>query len=222
MSSTDLRPLKFVHITKTAGTSIENIGLRAGLAWGMHHAEYGWWHEIFPDKPNSLKNRYDWFTVVRNPYERAISECYCPWEGQGHIPEDPDQYIRARLAHASGGAPVRYRGGDREEWVGNHWTEQHRYIDPGARMHILRFESLAEDFGRLMRAYSLDLALDLHDNKPRVARTITADSLEPETVALINKVYRRDFELFGYTMLDPLALTRTATGRAPDRGCTPT
>ena len=36
------------------------------------------WHEIFVNKP-MLKTKYDWFTVVRNPYERVISEFYCKW-----------------------------------------------------------------------------------------------------------------------------------------------
>lgn len=71
-----MRELKFIHITKTAGTCIENAGRKNRIQWGRHHTEYGEWHEYFPSKPAELKLKYDWFLVVRNPYERTLSEYY--------------------------------------------------------------------------------------------------------------------------------------------------
>ena len=39
------KPLKFMHITKTAGTAIEDYGHAHGLSWGRFHSydepEYG-------------------------------------------------------------------------------------------------------------------------------------------------------------------------------------
>ena len=74
-----MKELKFIHITKCAGTSIENIGKRHNILWGKFHKEYGWWHGIFQNKSLEMKLKYEWFIIVRNPYERLISEFYCKW-----------------------------------------------------------------------------------------------------------------------------------------------
>ena len=78
-----MKILKFIHITKCAGTSIEDVGKENNILWGRFHKEYGWWHEIFINKSKELKLKYDWFVVIRNPYERLISEFYCKWGGIG-------------------------------------------------------------------------------------------------------------------------------------------
>ena len=46
-----MKQLKFIHITKCAGTSIEDIGIENNILWGRFHTEYGNWHEIFKNKP---------------------------------------------------------------------------------------------------------------------------------------------------------------------------
>lgn len=35
------KELKFIHITKCAGTSIEDLAKEKGIFWGRHHEEYG-------------------------------------------------------------------------------------------------------------------------------------------------------------------------------------
>ena len=87
-----MKELKFIHITKCAGTTIENMGKKNNILWGRFHKEYGCnyilgppWHEIFKNQNTNLKLKYDWFVVVRNPYERLISEFYCKWGGIGKL-----------------------------------------------------------------------------------------------------------------------------------------
>ncbi|CAL1164223.1 unnamed protein product [Cladocopium goreaui] len=82
------KELKFIHITKTGGTAIEDWAKGRGLRWGRFHSEYGArglpgspWHHPFPKLPSSLRHRYDWFLVVRDPVERIVSEYYCPFTG---------------------------------------------------------------------------------------------------------------------------------------------
>ena len=46
--STPEKPLQFIHITKTGGTSIEAIAEKGGVLWGQQNKElYGWWHAPF-------------------------------------------------------------------------------------------------------------------------------------------------------------------------------
>lgn len=103
--------LEFVHITKTGGSAVEKVGAGEGIIWGACHymnlTEVGCdkadieyiapnyqsyaltspWHT-----PPKLLKKYveaaqypytdaELFVVIRNPYDRIISEYYCPWLG---------------------------------------------------------------------------------------------------------------------------------------------
>lgn len=96
------QPLNFLHIPKTGGTSILRVSANNGYKWGdclfpsswgekmcpnynhtkdwpAHPYKTPWWHTpiqyLSPDGPNPYDG-YDLFAVVRNPYERAVSEYY--------------------------------------------------------------------------------------------------------------------------------------------------
>ncbi len=48
-----MKELKFIHITKCAGTFIEKIGKSKNIHWGIDHChlgEYGHWHQPFSEK----------------------------------------------------------------------------------------------------------------------------------------------------------------------------
>jgi hypothetical protein len=72
---TDYDRLLFVHIPKTAGSSISNILWEKKLdnwnrAWPRHHDPYSYLKEV-----NIIEHNVFSFSVVRNPYTRTYS-CY--------------------------------------------------------------------------------------------------------------------------------------------------
>jgi len=186
-----MKQLKFIHITKCAGTTIEDIGKKNNILWGRFHKEYGWWHEIFPNKTVELKLKYDWFMIIRNPYERLISEFYCKYGGQGkskNINKVDEKgfnlYVKKRILN-------------REE-RGNHYTEQYKYMDQNIFIHIIRFENLEFEFNELMKKYKLDMTLNIKANQSRHKKKFSIKSFTPELIKLINEIYHKDFVTFGY------------------------
>lgn len=195
-----MRGLKFVHITKTAGTSIENAGFREGLSWGRHHKEYGWWHGCFPLKSASLKASHDWFTVVRDPYERLLSEFHCVFA----INEEPNDIVREwhlktiKSRDAGSFNRILMRRILMRNFSGGHYTEQFRYLDRSTPIRIVRFERLPDEFDLLMKKYDLHVRLDFKSNKGR--RVFCLDDIGEKALRLINQVYEKDFHTFGYEM----------------------
>ena len=169
------KELKFIHITKTGGSAVENAGKAAGIKWGRFHSDFYdlGWHQWFPLLDAKIKEKYDWFMVVRNPYTRAISEFHCQWGGVGkqvsrHNKHSFNQIVRKAIrdrawstnksttqlhvtatnntnAHIQ---PARW-----------HWSVQSLYIDDMIPIRVLRFENLDREFGDLMREYNLTVDL---------------------------------------------------------------
>ena len=183
------KQLKFIHITKTGGTSVEESGLAAGYEWGRFHADYGWWHTLFPLLPQRMKERYDWFTIVRNPLSRMASEFHCQWGGVGdtdltkYTRESFNAFVRRKIRrHSHGGA-------------GNHYSAQILYMDPDIPIRVLHFENLTQGFNALMEEYGYNVSLTHVNHMPRA---FTEADFETSTVDLIHKTYAADFTQFGY------------------------
>jgi len=110
MNQSPPRKLKFIHITKNAGTSIENIAQEAKINWGRFDEDLKFlsktfWHQPFTFDNHPLKQRKiiennDLFAVVRNPYTRCISEYYCKWGGPKNVNgtrEQLNNYLQNKL-----------------------------------------------------------------------------------------------------------------------------
>jgi hypothetical protein len=189
-----MKELKFIHITKCAGTFIENTAKKHDILFGKFHTEYGFWHKFFPRVKQHVKEKYDWFMVVRNPYDRLLSEYYCEWGGIGkqnivHTREEFNEYlinkITNRLSH------------------GCHYSEQYKYIDTNYTIHIIKFENLKTELPELYKKYNMNIDLDF-DNKINSSfekceqRLFTVNDFSTELANLIHDVYENDFTMFGY------------------------
>lgn len=203
MSLKPKKHLKFIHISKNAGTSIEDLGLSRGIQWGRHQKEYGYQHECFPLKPSYLKDKYDWFLVVRNPYTRVLSEYHylCGKAAAQHTSQDMNRWIQQQLRYVLQGR----RCAENMNWyqrTGDHFTEQVKYLDSSVTQHVLRFENLQEEFDRLMQQYSLPVRLLAWSRRSKKVFSIA--DFSDETIALIQRIYQEDFQTFGYSLEPPL------------------
>ena len=189
-----MKPLRFIHISKTGGQSIAMAAKnQAGVLWGMYDEEYG--DGILCHKRlslvdsnalcnDTLKNQFDWFMVVRNPYTRIVSEYN--WKQRTYM--DINQYTYNMLQLLELG----------RKFGGYHFVEQWKYLETQYTIHVLRFENLAADFKELMTKYGYQIELKKEVNVSKKIATLS--DLTLDTIEYINRIYAKDFELFGYEM----------------------
>jgi len=157
---------------------------------------------------------FDLFAVIRNPYDRAVSEFYY------HCGRYPN--LCSGL-HGRRAARVMNRNIQKAcklqlrtiktsaDYVYHecHWIPQydffvhepkgHRKID-----HLLHLETLEEEFDSLMKAYNLThVRLPSQPVKPRNNDQMHVLNLTMSTIKLIEVVYEHDFVLGEYEMMSP-------------------
>jgi len=176
--------LKLVHISKCAGTSLENWGAQHGFQWGKRWPAIGSarktgllapheermksapWHippRFFVDSPYC---GFSNFAVVRNPYARAISEFRCPWAGfMAPVRGSCDRKKRrasATCADLNSWICKKLTGGvARPPFTNGHWIPQHLYVFDGdgqrvvSEDDVIRFEHLADGIAALLQRHGL-------------------------------------------------------------------
>ena len=190
-----MKELKFIHCTKCAGTYIEDLGKKHNKSWGRFHKEYKPnHHKKFTLLNPKVKKKYDWFIIVRNPYDRILSEYYCKWGGIGKnlkIKHNKQQFNSFLVRSIK---KLAFRG------KGSHYTPLHKYIDKSTKQYIIKYENLNYELNSLFNTvYKLNIKLSSqHRVNKRKINTFCLDDFSPELIELINKVYDKDFKLFGY------------------------
>jgi hypothetical protein len=205
-----MKIITFSHISKTAGTSIEKSALQNNIKWGKNAFEEIW-KDILKDceynfskdsahhipvsfcKSEELKNyifsKYDFFTVVRNPYERCVSEYFCNYNQDKLTPANSkhvNDYIKENIYNLS---KNKYRSDA-------HFIQQNKYC---YSKKILKFEKLQNNFDNYMISKNISIRLNNIENKS-IKNKI---SLFDDTILLIQKIYYKDFELFNYNFNPP-------------------
>lgn len=191
------RLLKFIHITKTGGTTIENLGNALDIKWGRFHTQseknYGFWHSFLHTKPLNIVRKYDWFMFVRNPFDRIVSEFWCKWGGAGR-PQNPtsvsfNAWIRKQILNPNRGL------------IG-HWEPMALYLgamsmSPDITIHVGKFERFESDLHKILGDYNIDFPAHLSKMNNHFHQ-FNVSHLESSTIELIQRVYAMDFQIFGY------------------------
>ena len=204
-STTLVKKLKFIHVTKTGGTSIEALGVSMNVSWGKHDRDYGKLksHHLIVERKNpDLLEQYDWFLVVRNPFARIVSEFWCKWGGKGRpanpTPASFNAFLRNRMSNVQS-ATATTRG---------HYVPMWRYYTPYPKVviRVARFETLERDLRAIFGLYNLTMPTSL----PHVYATphpLSVQHLDQQTLAMIRRVYATDFEIFRYSLDERLAFS---------------
>lgn len=207
------RETLFVHIPKTGGQSVETVFLKdLGLGWQdrtalllRHNKDRTAGPEklahLYADEYVALGHipadrfaSYLKFTIVRHPYDRAISEYRYRAAAQARRGADGkrigfDDFLRGDFADD-------YRD------VSRHMVPQVRFVqDARGRClvdHVLRFESLGRDIAPLFaRIFGQARPLP-HKNRSTGVPAMASDSLTPGQKEALQDWYRADFKAFGY------------------------
>jgi len=214
--------LAFMHIPKTAGTTIEDVGIVHGVRWGRRQMHWGMQnmsdghrcssHHVPPAfAQERVKQAYtgiNTFCITRDPYERLVSEyAYQKSAPLGHLhnhsgffanasctSEDLNIFIsRALTAVLSG-----------DKFVNDcHFVPQSEYIWEGEKQwctYILRMDGLPWNFNSLMEDLGMDVKLEEEDrSNPSWCSGMSTAWLTNDTKSLIRQVYHDDFITLGYS-----------------------
>lgn len=203
----------FVHVPKTAGSSVEQYFMQRRGLEDRNRAALG----IFKNGKDSdlergnqhntleMYERYYFggaipedfriFTIVRDPYKRFWSE----WRSRKLPPP-----MRSPISfYLSVGQMIRLT----EKPVAvlkdlnSHMRPQVSFVtgQSADRMRILRFENLAEEFAQLCADWDLPAEPLPRTNEAKRPRSPTAAELTMGE-AFVQRYYKADFEAFGYPL----------------------
>lgn len=203
-----MNQLKFLHIPKTAGSSIELCGAQNGIKWGERDAGVLSRHQPTCGKNVSIRhiplncfakgNPYKndkVFAVVRNPFDRIVSAYKFLERHTERNAVKMNQWIKDILIAYQNDPHVRT----------NMILPQHKFIfyeEEDCKVHhILRFETINRDFEKLTASYGKPLSLKKHQVFKSDCNLSRKD-LTPEVIELLKDFYRKDFELWYSHELD--------------------
>ena len=220
----------FLHVPKTGGTSItmgfQRIGIKFTTLSNKHYSYAREQRHIAEGLPSELRDDmsdYWWFTVVRDPYHRAVSQYFQsikvlrrkinPTMAQNKriaVKGLTLQDYQTRLREMT-------QGGFHQCWWGPDHNEQKRasnWDTVGScpyPVQVDRFEQGMEAIARDLRGrFGFKGLVLYHDNPNNVdvseLRVASRDYMEhhtSDTIRSVNEVWGRDFDEFGYERLRP-------------------
>ena len=184
--------LKFIHIPKTGGTSIEMAAKNYGILYGQFDTTLksfnncNSWH--CPQKTETYR-----FCVIRNPYERLISQFYHENEVIDYNSDKLNKFIKTKMniikknIHESD----------------NHFLQQYKYYEMCDI--AISFENLEHNYNNLMKIFNLPSMKLLKlpgGNKQQEKRKnyklirFKYHDINKDNIKLIDDFYNKDIKLY--------------------------
>jgi hypothetical protein len=189
--------LLFIHVPKTGGTSIETMlgALNSQCGYGIKNRkamQHYLWNDFLKIFGQQRFNRYFKFSVVRNPYDRFLSEYYwTPIKGLGNKSKQSiDDFIKCVeeiVKNRRFNATVSH----------DHFIPQVEYIYDSEKNlkvnKLFKFENFNEVLDFLSKRYNIK-KID------KVCNSTTKDKLKLTEVQKdrIYKIYEKDFKILCY------------------------
>jgi len=194
------KPLLFIHIPKTGGTFVEDEFKKYNYNVGRYDpnknlrtkSTCSFWHTPLKNNKNINFNDYITFTVVRDPYDRIISEYN--WKGFSHnnYGLTKDSEINDFVSKLNTNDII-YKGDC-------HLVPQTEYLTDayGNKVqHILHQEHLNEELNEFIKTYRLGIELSTEKIQKK-SRNHTKDELNDTSLKFIQKYFKKDFDYLGY------------------------
>lgn len=178
-----------------------------------------YWHYPVQYLPKNIQRLYKsatLFAVVRNPYERFISEYYYICSVYKNVfrachadPNDATLLNQVLVKQFNKVKQCKRKNTECYYMMGGHFIPQYDFIFDayGNRMvdHVLHFENIEEEFDELMSENNyedMDLSKKENQRKVRTKKSVLdVDDLDKSTVELINELYSEDFGIGNYRMM---------------------
>ena len=220
----------FIHIPKCAGEWLYNK-----LRYGIHTPRIAYWGldkhndldlaHLFQDVmnnyiPESLYNNYFTFAIVRNPYNRFYSAYkdllkkmseYSVWYTKYPLYKTFDEFAKIVDKNAFHDTITRHN---------IHIVPQHKFILKENKNNVnklIKYEEMNSELPKLFDTLKVDYIknkeytgrkLHFNDIKVENIKKNYFDFYTPEILEIVNRLYKKDFELLGYKMLTKEDITK--------------
>ena len=195
------RKLVFIHIPKNAGTTFKSVlySTHGDVEWERPftdekkytHSPLKSFYASFPESKD-----YKVITIIRNPYERALS-----WYSYYRTPTYYNRHPQMRAIHYAQQPFLEflkwYNRSFKSKWemLPQVWWYTHK-----KKLHSdyqIRFENLEQDINKVSEELEMNIIKIPHNNKSLESLTV-GDVYCDESISIINEWYKKDFEELDY------------------------
>ena len=196
------KELLFIHIPKTAGTTISELFKEHNINLGIFDNKTkcinktcksiycSHWHIPSKYKKNINFDNYIPFAVIRDPFDRIISQYNYISNKESQKYGNINLFIIDSLKKKNRFAQDCHLIPQTEyiyDFYGNKLT------------NIIKFENLENDLNNFTQKHNINIEFDKKNNHKNIKkRNSSIDDLWYETLVLIENYYYKDFEEFGY------------------------